>query len=290
VVAGWCNGIYFTSPDSPVADASICVARTRLVGNVRGLDAHTSPLNHNGSPFTECHQGVNMENIAVVQSLIDQNRDYGVRTRSKSRGILLAGNIVEKSGQLGSKIAPFGGGQDPGFGVYLGDTDSAVLSHNVVRSNHNRGIGLRNRNIGLNTMLVVDSNQVMDNRGAGISLQKLMAGVGVKLTNNTVGGTVAIAGQPGGDGIQASVDAAASYNVDVSGNKISGSERIGVFYDGVGGNIANNTVTNSGTFGCVLQQSSATVGHNTFNGNLSGDVQNYGSPVEKYGSLPIPMP
>jgi hypothetical protein len=258
VIAGWCSGIYYSAEPLLGLDSSLCVARSRVALNRMGVEVIRAPAAHLvSSPFAEC-QGLS-ENLSLVLNRIDHNRGEG-------------------------------------YGVYLGDTQSAVISANVVRDNQNRGIGLRNEAWAALSVKVQD-NVVTGNAGAGIAMQKMQASLDVYVTGNVVAGTIPLSprlatpDERGGDGLQVSLDNTPMlYGADVSGNTIDTSTRIGAFFDGVDGTFQNNTVTNSGTYGCVLQQSALTVGANSFSGNLSGDVQNYGSPVEKYGSLPIPMP
>jgi hypothetical protein len=283
VIAGWCTGLYYSGSPQIGLDASLCVTRSRLTKNRIGVEVLRAPTNKLvAAPFAECQNLA--ENLALVLDRLDHNRDYAVNTHMEAQGIAMQANLVEGGGTLCGK-------QDgEGYGVYLGDAFSAVLAANVVRDNLNRGIGLRNDAEQAYSIKVQD-NLVAGNRGAGIAMQKMQAQLNIYVTGNVVTNTAArAASEPGGDGLLFSVFSGVGYNVDVSGNTIDASSRIGAFFDGVGGALQNNTVSNSGTYGCVLQQSAASVGSNTWVNNALGNVQTYSSPVEKYGSLPVPLP
>jgi hypothetical protein len=58
----------------------------------------------------------------------------------------------------------------------------------------------------------------------------------------------------------------------------------------VGGAISGNRVQGSGTYGVLLQQSTATVGDNGLDGNASGDVHTVDNPIDEIGALPVPLP
>jgi hypothetical protein len=282
VIGGWCTGIYYSAEPSPVLNSSLCVAHCRLSANVRGLEVKNAPATQVQSPFAQCNGGT--ENLALTLSRIDHNRDYGVYTYDKARGIALSANVIDSTGEVG------GNQTGEGYGVYLGDTDSATLSDNVIRDNHNRGVGMRNDKATVPFGITINGNVVSNNRGAGIALQRMQAVKAITITNNSVLGTRTLQGEPGGDGIQVSSDGAASYNVDISDNIVDGSERNGIFYDGLGGTVSNNTISNNAGHGCLLQQSTTDVGENTFADNASGNVESVSDPSELYGALPVPLP
>lgn len=281
VIAGWCTGVYYSADAQLGLDASFCLAHSRISGNHKGVDVQSAPATKNNFSFDECK--ALDENLGLVLNRLDHNRDYAVFTRDFALGIAMKGNVVEGGGELcGTKS-----GQ--GFGVYLGDTDSADLSANLIRYNQNRGIGLRNKNAKVSRGISVTNNVLIGNTGAGIALQKMQATVAIDLIGNQVFATKTLAGEPGGDGIQTSVDQASSYVVNIQDNTVDGSDRHGLFYDGVGGTVDGNSITNNSGYGCVLQQSSATLGTNTWGGNGAGDTHNYMDPVVTHGGMPIPI-
>lgn len=281
VVAGWCTGIYFNVA-AFLPTTALCVARSRILANVKGIDVVETPT-VSSTPWTSACKGI-QEPMAVELSQVEENRDYGVHTRTGAQSVALKGNVVRSTGRVGST----GGGL--GFGIYLGNTETGRVSSNRVVGNLNRGLGMVNLTALVASDITIEGNALIANRGAGIQLEDLQASKTVVIRDNLVKDTVALAGTPGGDGIQVAKLKGTSFDVDVSDNTVDRSERHGVLLDGVGGAVDNNTITNSGGYGLVLQQSSATVGSNSFSGNASGEKVTHTTTVELCGSLPIPIP
>lgn len=280
-IAGWCTGIYFNVAWF-LPKTSICVSRTRLFANVKGLDVVEAPTGL-ATQWNDACKGI-QEPVAVELSTVIENKDHGIHARTGAQGISLQGNLVTLQGS----IAGTAGGQ--GFGIYLGNTETAQVIGNRIANNLNRGLGMANLSSLMASDIVIDSNTLFNNRGAGIQLQDLQASKTVQITGNLVRDTETIGGSPGGDGIQVTKVVGLTYNVDIVDNTVEGSQRNGVLLDGVGGFIDNNTISDSGHFGVVLQESSATMGTNTYSGNSSGDQVSYSNPVEICGALPIPIP
>lgn len=281
-LTGWCSGVYMNALSS--SSSSLCVSRTRLYANVKGIDVQNSPTS-NPTPNPEC-KGL-QQGVALKLTRIDHNRKYGIFFREGAQGIAMEASMVEATGRIGTKV---GGGQEEGFGVLLGNVDSALMRQNVIRMNENRGVGMINQTSLKANVIKLEANAIVSNRGAGIALQQLQTLKVVQIKDNLISGTGIVNGEPGGDGIQISLDKGKQYSVTVSNNTVETSKRHGVFYDGIAGSVDGNTVRKNGGYGVVLQKSSASVGKkNVYTGNAKGNV-NAKSVGEKYGCLPIPTP
>ena len=281
VLSGWCVGAYFNASSSPGSSSSLCVARSRISANVKGLDVVQAPA-LSSFTFPEC-KGL-PESVAASLSHLAENKDYGVFTRVAARGLALESNLVERSGHLGSSSGGLG------FGVFLGNTDAAVIKGNRFANNNNRGLAMKNLSSVLATKILIQDNLLLGNRGAGIALQQLSAQKPVVISGNHIEATGVVPGQPGGDGIQVSLNAGKLYDVTVEHNKVSSSKRMGVFLQGVGGKVRSNTVQGSSSHGILLQASKAAVGPNTFSGNGASNVSNTASKSVKVADLPLPIP
>lgn len=280
-ISGWCVGAWFNAASQPTSTSSLCLVRSLISANVKGLEVVQAPA-LNTTPFPEC-KGLS-EAVAARLSLVAENKDYGVFTRLSARGLSMEANIIERSGKLGSATGGLG------YGVYLGNTEAANFRSNRFSHNGNRGLGMKNLTSLLATAITIQDNQLTGNRGAGIALQQLQVAKPVAIRGNRVDGTVAVPGEPGGDGIQISVNKGKLYNVTVEQNNVRSSQRHGVFLEGVGGTVRSNVIGGNGKHGILLQQSKAAVGANSYSSNGASDVGKKPGPTEKYGDLPIPIP
>lgn len=279
-IGGWCKGVYFSTPPSSLS--SLCLSRTRIYANSTGVEIQNAPT-VNMATSGEC--SAIPEAVGSRLSLVEENRDFGIYARAGAQGVGLQSNIVERSGRLGAKKSG-----TLGYGVYLGNVESAHLSSNVIRDNENRGLGMRNLSALQANVISIDSNAVQANGGAGIALQQLQATKPVSINGNWLTGTRVITGEPGGDGLQVSVDKGKSYTVTVTNNKVNTSKRNGVFLDGVGGAVTGNEVTGNGKHGVLLQQSTAKESKNNFGkGNGVSNVTKTVGGAEQYSGVPVPL-
>lgn len=290
VVAGWCAGVRFNAASG--SSSALCVARSRLYANRKGLEVLNAPLARLAGSAGPCSELP--EAVAMVASRVDDNALAGVFTRQQARGIGLASNLIRGGGTLASATGDkLFGGAEAGFGVYLGDTSSAHLRDNRIADNQAIGIGLINAAAPAgDTTFAIEGNLLARNRGAGIALQQLQATQAVRLLRNLVEDTGA-ADAAGGDGILVTVEEGRSYDVQLEGNTVAGSARHGALLIGVGGTVGDNAIRDSGGFGLLLQQADAlAVGRNALSGNGAGDVQRSSAenPLERYGVLPLPLP
>ena len=283
-VIGWCAGLNFSAQPSSLS--TLCLTNNRFYANSTGVDVETAPT-INMSKTGEC-QNI-PEAVGSRLSLVDQNREFGILTREGAMGVGLEANLIKRSGRLGSKVS-----KTRGYGVYFGNVESSHVFSNVVRDNENRGVGMRTLPTLQAKKIAITNNAVYSNRGAGIALQQVQAQQTVTISGNwlrdTKADTKAVPAKQGGDGIQVSVDKGAKYNVSISNNTVDKSLRHGIFLDTAGGAATKNKISNNGGFGVVFQQSAASESSNTIVGNAKGKVSKPGTPVNKYGDLPVPMP
>jgi hypothetical protein len=288
IVAGWCSGIAFSlNRNLPVPSTAplplLCVTRSNLLANVRGLDLKEAPPPYGkGWPDGEC-QGV-AQTVAAERSRVSTN-ESGVIAAGGARDVALRGNLIRDNGQGLAQPTGF-----LGIGIYLGNAVSAVVESNRIEDNANRGVGIANLTSVPGTSVQIGKNAVARNAGAGIQIQQLQAQQPVQVTNNLIKDTKVLAGVPGGDGIQVTKNAGVPYDVSIQGNTIEGSARHGVILDGIGGAVSGNTISGSGQYGVVLQQSSATASSNTYQSNTAGNLVSHTTAVDQCGTLPDPLP
>jgi hypothetical protein len=200
---------------------------------------------------------------------------------SEAPFVSLRGNVAAASG---------------GMGIYLYGATAADVRGNLIQHNGLSGLGIMGVGSTVTSDLAVLGNRIEANGAAGIQLQRLQMTQPAIVENNLVTGTLqvfdpATGTKAFGDGIVVTVgQGAGSYDVTIQDNTIEGSARNGVLYDGVGGAVSGNAISSSGGYGVVLQQSSATIGANTYSGNVSGDEVSYSSRVDLVSDLPGPLP
>jgi hypothetical protein len=290
VIRGWCVGVHVNVDTG--SSSAVCLVRSTLLGNVKGLEVINAPP-ISISPPAAC-AGL-QEAVAVDRCRLEQNKEAGLFTRSKARGVALRSSLVARSGALllaGGKYKTAASG---GFGAYLGDTSSAHIHDNLFLDNERAGLGVINSETIAGTTFDIRRNVFAGNGGAGITLQQLSASKPVQLVDNRVSGTRAATSASGGatsdgDGIQLTVRKGTSFAVKISGNEVHGSARHGVVLDGVSGSVATNTLGANKGYGVVLQQATAGESGNTYAGNGQGTVLKTQSPTVLVGAIPLPIP
>ena len=285
IVGGWCAGVSFNADSA--SSSSLCISHSTLVANHYGLQVFNAPLlalSHGA----DCEGA--QEAVAVLRSRIEHNGYAGILTQQKARGIALLANTIAFSGVVNASVAasPISTG---GFGVYLGDTDSAHIHDNRIAHNANVGLGLINSTAPIDTTFSIRGNLLEGNVGAGMALQKLQANKTVLIRDNTVRETRLSADGAQGDGIQISVDQGRSYAVSIENNQIVRNPRHGLFLDGITGALGGNTIEDSGRYGVLVRNApSLALGANQFKNNAAGDVLRSDTAADQYVVLPVPLP
>jgi hypothetical protein len=291
VLTGWCSGLTFSLDRTlPLTGALplplVCVTRSRLTGNkFSGVELWETPKPSGSSagwPGGECG-GIKLT-AAVELSQVTSNQT-GILAWGGASEVALAGSLISRNG---AGTSPTG---RVGMGVYLGNAVAAELRANRIEDNESHGVGLFNLTTVPGVKIVSTENLMSGNRGTALKLQQLQASQAVEISKNFIHGTQKLPGAVDGDGIQVTVNGGTSFAVDIKDNTIKNSARNGIVLDGVGGGVANNTISGSAAYGVALQNNAtATIGTNAFSGNLLGDQVKRTSAGDICSDLPVPMP
>ena len=284
VIAGYCTGVRVNSGP----DTQLCLYQSRICMNEVGVELFGAPKLAAG--VGEC-LSLGSFGAAVKQTLIDENKTYGLRATRNAETIAFSESAVSKTGRLGD--SSFSG---ESYGLYFGNLQEAVITRSLVEENGGIGIAMINLADPINGVqaeaIEITNNEVLQNVGGGIALQQLQSTQPVIISDNLIGNTLAFSdpAADGGDGLQVMVQEGTSFNVSILNNFIDASARDGILLDGVGGTIETNTISLSGAYGIILQNSDALIQTNTISGSGTLDQNVTTATVHDAVNLPQPMP
>ncbi len=305
VIEGFCTGVYLNS----TGGAQLCLANSRVCANEVGVDIK-------GAASTVAGTGACLltgYGASIQQSIIDQNRTYGIKAGNDSESLGFIESALLLTGKLGEDGPSQQLSADLAYGFYLTNLRDALITASTIENNG--GVGLSAIDLpcptenlvcpegapgcadedkvcnlaALDNTIEISGNEVLNNMGAGIALQQLLAVQPAQISGNLISSTSASA-SVAGDGLQVSVRDGTSFDVSVLNNFIDLSARDGVLLDGVGGTIDGNTISASGEYGILLQNSDALIQTNTISGSGTLDENVTTEIVHDAINIPPPMP